>query len=122
MLRVISSLLALPAWFLHELTHAIVALPWAQRVGITFDVADQHPRAHIQWRDDESAPKAIAALAPFALGSASMLGLLALWISQGQPMSSSVELFAAGTVALMWWIIYTTPSAQDLSYLGDRNE
>lgn len=122
MLRLVSTLLALPAWMLHEVTHAIVALPWARRVAITFDVEDQHPRARIQWQDDETAPKAVSAMAPFIIGSSSMLGLLALWLLKGRPMSGSIEVFAAGTVALMWWIIYTTPSAQDLSYLGDQNE
>jgi len=119
-IRAAMALLTLPGFLLHELTHAVVAAPWARRVAVSLDLRTGHPRARIDWRCDDP-PKAASAIAPFAIGMAAMVGFFLLWVSAGMPMTSGVQQFAAVVVGIMQWIIYTTPSGEDLSYVrGDQ--
>jgi len=119
MLRVLLSLLTLPGYLLHELTHCAVAAPWARQVAVAVDLRTGHPRARIDWRSDDP-PKAASAIAPFLMGMAAMVGFLLLWASHGFPVTSGVQQFAVVVVGIMQWIIYTTPSGEDLEYIrGD---
>jgi len=112
--------LTLPAFVLHELLHCFAAAPWAQRVGVGIDLDVGQPRALIEWRDEETAPKAVAALAPAVVGSLLFLCGVGWWLRAGRPMPSGVTQSAATVIGLVWWLILTTPSSEDLSYLGGR--
>lgn len=61
--------LALPARVIHELLHALTALPWAERVQIELR-RDGNAAARIAWKDDQPPRYAIvlSALAPLFAG------------------------------------------------------
>lgn len=71
-------LVALPARVLHELLHALTALPWAERVQIELRPSGD-ARVRVRWR--EPPPRAVvvvSALAPLIAGVCA--ALTALWL------------------------------------------
>lgn len=116
MIRAAMALLTLPGYLLHELTHCLVAAPWADRIAVCMDLRTGHPSARIDWAGDDP-PKAASAVAPFFMGMAAMVGFLLLWLSAGAPINGGVTQFAAVVIGIMQWIIYTTPSGEDLQYI-----
>jgi hypothetical protein len=117
-------LLSLPATLAHELTHLLLALPWADESAIIFD--GRGPAHYVNWQD--SVPRSavvLASLGPTILGS--VVGLVGLVLMLQDPPAGR-ELVLAGGVAA-WWVIYVSPSPDDLDLYsaqdndnGDTNE
>lgn len=112
--------LAVPK-LLHELTHAAVAAPFAERVVVEIDVvggaALLSADTKVRWRDGASRLRlATTALGPSILGV--VVGGVTLWyaIATGwhppQTMANRLAFFAVAA----WWLIYTNP-VEDLSSL-----
>jgi len=118
MIRALLAVFALPATATHEAIHCLFAAPWARRVALVFDVQRGHPAAMIDWRNDETAPKAIAALAPFVVGILLGIGVLRWWLMTGTPLPRGASTAAAWLVIGVWWVILTTPSGDDLAFVN----
>lgn len=103
---------------LHELVHALVAAPAADRVIVEMDGFGAETK--IRWRDDISQWWIYAtALAPCLLGM--LVGGVALWtlVATGwRPPESLVLQFGAYGIAA-WWLIFTSP-VQDLGVVINR--
>ena len=93
---------------LHELVHATLAAPAADRVLVEMDGFGAV--THIDWRDDVSTWwQLLVVFGPSLLGMA--VGAVTLWIglSTGwSPPESDVLRLAAFAIAA-WWLIFTSP-------------
>lgn len=95
----------LPGVVAHELTHALVAKPWARTSLNWDDVA-----CEFDWRTGHPAPRLVAYIAPLVVGSALTVGSVAA--VTGQPgLTLSIGLAAYATVNLL---VYTVASLADL--------
>jgi len=99
---------------LHELTHAVIAAPGADRVVVEIDVVggDDLPSgtAHIRWRDGVSNLWLYAAaLGPSILGT--VVGGVILWVllTMGWDPPAGLVHQLAIFAGAAWWLIYTTP-------------
>jgi hypothetical protein len=102
--------MSLPATLLHELTHFLLALPWADQSAIIVD--DQGICHGVDWTDD--APRwaiILASLGPTFLGA--LVGIIGLWRLATVPPGGSREWLIAGALAA-YWSIYVAPSGDDL--------
>lgn len=109
-----------PATLAHELTHMLVALPWAVESAIIVD--ERGPAHYVRWDDDTPAWAVwLASLAPTLLGSAvGLIGLLRLLTA---PPATLNTWLLAGAIA-GYWTIYVAPSHddRDINPPGDTNE
>ncbi|WP_224332870.1 hypothetical protein [Haloprofundus halobius] len=110
-----------PAVPLHELTHALVALPWASNVETDLQRGDAEVR--ITWRDETPLWAVyLAHLAPMLVG----LGLVLVAVATiGVPSASSLEglgIHEAGLLLILAcnWAIYSFPSYEDRHPLGSK--
>jgi hypothetical protein len=112
--RATVALLTLPPTVAHELTHAVVSKPWADRQAIA-DPLSLRPTCQVWWR--EGAPQsavAFAALAPLILGV--LVGLAAIaWVFVEGRVPATAEDWLTTAVAAIWWGIYVSPSRSDLA-------
>jgi hypothetical protein len=103
-------LMSLPASMLHELTHFVLAQPWAEQSAIIWD--DQGLVHGVDWQPET--PRwaiVLASLGPTILGS--LVGLVGLWRLLTAPPATLNEWLIAGAIA-GWWTIYASPSPDDL--------
>lgn len=110
----------LPA-LLHELTHALVAAPWAERVTVSIDPGGSGAVCGIEWRDDApTLGQATAMIAPTLAGTTGA-AIGGVWlVEQGLPGSpTGLGLYA---VAVVGWAVYTGASARDLAELRQTTE
>lgn len=124
--RALWAALTLPGALLHELTHAIVAIPGADRVGIAVDPRGFDARCLVAWRDD--APRGViaaSALAPVAAGLLALAVAVWSWAAGVTTLPRSPAEWAWLSIVTMWWFVFVTPSASDLatargeSHVGD---
>jgi len=95
----------LPGVVAHELTHILVARPWA-RGAVDWDAI----ACELHWRSEHPAPRAAAHIAPLVGGYALGVGALAAVI--GQPgITIHAGLLAYASVN---WLCYTVASVADL--------
>jgi len=101
----------------HELVHAAVAAPAAERVIVEMDGLGAETK--IRWEDDVSRVWVYAAaLGPSLLGMAVGAVCLYFVVATGwQPPQSLVMQLAAYAIAA-WWLIFTSP-LQDLGVFLD---
>jgi hypothetical protein len=100
-----------PATLLHELTHMLLALPWAEESAIIVD--DVGVAHHVNWRQDTPMwAIVLASLGPTMLGS--VVGLVGLIQLVTTPPGTVTEWLLAGAIA-GWWTIYAAPSGDDLN-------
>lgn len=103
---------SLPATLAHELTHLLLALPWATESAI---VIDDVGAAHlVDW--EPGTPRwaiVLASLGPTILGS--IVGLVGLWLLVQSPPGTLNDWLLAGAIA-GWWVIYASPSPADLDF------
>jgi hypothetical protein len=105
-----------PAMVLHELTHALVAQPWAERSAVVFDGASA--AVHIEWSDDPPAwGVTLAHLAPTLLGT--LVGLIGLVQLATSPPTGLNQWLVAGAIAA-YWTIYVAPSGDDRTVRTDE--
>lgn len=107
-----------PVEFLHECTHVLWAVPWADQWEIVVGPAESDLSMHTVVDFDDDAPEwAIAAshLAPFVTGllGALVAGVLMLQGDVEGPVTSW-DLLVWSALA-MAWVMYTRPSAGDLA-------
>lgn len=98
-----------PATLLHELTHMLLALPWAEESAIIVDGDVGH---YVNW--SPTAPQwaiLLASLGPTLLGS--LVGVVGLYQLVTSPPGTVAEWLLAGAIA-GWWTIYAAPSGDDL--------
>lgn len=111
-------LTSLPPMLAHELTHFLLALPWAEQSAIVVD--DSGPFHGVDWTDD--APRAaivLSSLGPTFVGTiAGGIGLWHLWHS---PPSSARQWVLVG-VSAIWWSIYAAPSPADADIHGGKTD
>jgi hypothetical protein len=102
---------------LHELTHMLISLPWAERVTISVRVRSADAQAGVDWRKgaDEVPGWGIwlAAYGPALIG-----GLVGIWgvarlVGGGVPQEPRTLLLSG--VLAVWWAVYTLPSGDDKS-------
>lgn len=117
-------LLALPARLIHELLHAITALPWAERVQV--DILPQRggAQSRVQWR--ESPPPgvvALSALAPLIAGLLALSWALWLFATGALVAPSTVTGWALVAIMAAYMAMIAKPSPQDVRQArGDRDE
>lgn len=107
--------LALPATLAHEVAHVAVGSPWAERVAIEWHPRDGLATAHIEWQD--GAPdwaQAAAGIAPFVAGLVAAVMAVGVWLRSDIPAPSTAIGWSAWTIIAMWWVVFMTPSGQDL--------
>jgi len=108
---------SLPATLAHELTHMLLAAPWADETAVAWHA--DGVACFTNWTP--SAPRwaiVLASLGPTILGS--LVGIGGLWQMLTAPPSSSRELLITAAIAA-WWVIYTTPSGDDLDIHNPDN-
>jgi len=107
----VSRIVSWPATLLHELTHMLLAVPWAAESAIIVD--EDGPACYVTWAT--SAPRwgiVLASLGPTLLGA--IVGVLGLWqLATSPPGSLNQLLLSAGIAA--YWVIYVAPSEDDLA-------
>lgn len=114
-IRSVANVAVYPSAVAHELTHAAVAVAWAERMDI-----DLHPLAggygvNIQWRDDvERWQIALVSLAPFIAGMVALAVTLVLWVAGGAGLPTSGTGLAKLSIVAMWWVLYVVPSSADV--------
>jgi len=103
---------------LHELTHFLLALPWAEESAI---IADQQGLAHgVTWTDD--APTwaiVLASLGPTFLGA--LVGVVGLFRLVTQPPATMNQWLLSAAIA-GYWVIYASPSGEDLDIYDNNSE
>lgn len=105
--------LTAPIRILHELTHVLAALPWAEEWQIIIEPG--YAEARVAW--DEHTPGwgvAIASLAPALVGALLASVVLVSALLEGFPLPATAEAglwWALGGVA---WALYAAPSPGDL--------
>jgi hypothetical protein len=106
----VASAASWPATLLHELTHFLLALPWADENAI---IRDEGGVAHYcSWGEDVSAWSVwLVSLGPTLLGS--VVGVIGLWRLVSAPPGTAGEALVAAAIA-GYWIIYVVPSGDDL--------
>jgi hypothetical protein len=104
-----------PPVVLHELTHALLAQPWAERSGVVFDGADA--ALVVEWIDDPPVWGILLAhLGPLLIGlCAGSVGVWRLWVA---PPTSTAGWLLTGCIAA-WWLVFTMPSADDRNPQAD---
>lgn len=108
-----------PSVPLHELTHALAALPWASNIDASLIRDD----AQVDVTLPEGTPLwavYLVSLAPTLVGLGLLLGLIALF---GVPSVSALSGFAIHELGLLVilalnWVIFTYPSRGDRRPLG----
>lgn len=109
--RALASIVTLPPAIAHEATHAVAALPWAERVGVVIEPTDLDAAVGVDWREDAPGWASwVVGYAPLVLGLC--VGVAALWriVTEGVPAGTDL---AYAAILGCWWAIYAWPSADD---------
>jgi hypothetical protein len=112
--------ISLPTTMLHELTHWLVGLPWADESAIFYET-DGYGFGHgVNWGDDVPtwAP-IVTSLAPTLLGA--LVGLIGLWRLFVAPPDGFTEL-ATAAIASLYWGIYCLPQGDDLDIYSNDGD
>lgn len=111
--RRIAALASLLPALAHELTHAIAAAPWAERVTVGVSLEDGDAVCGIDWREGAPAfAKRVAFLAPTLAGTAGAAYGAVYLAEHGLPGSPTGTLLFA--LAVVGWLVYSFASARDL--------
>lgn len=115
-LQSITNVVVWPSTVAHELTHAVVAWPWADRVDLTVTRPAGENSVHIDWREGVARWQvAVASLAPFLTGILALVGALVLWVAGGFALPESGVGLAKLAIVAMWWTLYVIPSPDDIA-------
>jgi len=116
LVRIWVALVTLPPTFVHEVVHAAAAAPVSSRVAIAFDTTGLDAEA-AWWYRNEDVPQWVeraVLLCPHIVGIIVGITVAALWAANGFVLPSSAVEVTGWSVALIWWLIFTAPSAVDL--------
>jgi len=117
------ALLALPATLAHEVTHALASVPWAKQLALVIEPSSGRAVVRVDWRESAGAwGRRVAALAPFAGGLLAGLVALYLWIRNGAAAPENGTQMAKWCLFSVYWLIYMTPSADDLATARGGND
>jgi hypothetical protein len=107
------SAMTLPATLAHEVVHAALAAPWAERVGIVIQPRNVDAGCAIDWRDGvPNWAVALAAYGPALVGV--VLGIASLgWLALGGSWSSTPRGWLVRALLAVWWVVFTLPSGAD---------
>jgi hypothetical protein len=113
LLELLTSAFTWPAFLLHELAHAAVATPGAERVSVEDPVGT--PSVRVEWREDASGWLIVlSAYAPLLSGIvAGGLGVAWMLVS-GLPAPETARQWAVVGVGAIWYAIYVMPSPSDV--------
>lgn len=115
-LQSITNIVVWPSTVAHELTHAVVAWPWAKRVDVNVTRPAGENYVAIDWRDGVTRWQvAVASLAPFLMGILALVAALILWVAGGFSLPESGVELAKMAIVAMWWVLYAVPSADDVA-------
>jgi hypothetical protein len=113
-IRLISTLVTLPATLLHELTHVLASLPWANEIRVRLRPRTGEARAAIQY--PPATPDwliRLHELSPAILGLIGGMILAGWWVTTGDPMPDSL----IGKVGMLYvsysWALYAVLGAAD---------
>lgn len=113
--RTLWVILTLPATILHELAHAVVAMPAAEQVGIAIEPRGCEAHCLVAWREDASRFVIIAsALAPPLAGLLAAGVAVWQWTAVGGPTPRSVTEWALLSIVATYWWVFVTPSPDDI--------
>jgi hypothetical protein len=102
-------IVSFPTTLLHELTHWLTGLPWADESAIFYENGFGHVT---NWGDDVPAwAPVVTSLAPTLLGA--LVGVIGLWQLFASP-PSDFESLATAAIASLYWGIFTLPQGDDL--------
>lgn len=103
---------SLPAAIAHEVAHAVVALPWAEEVSVSFDGGGR-ARCHVSWAGDGPPGYAslLAAYAPLWIGGVLALVLFVTLLSGPLPQSLSDWLILSTAGA--YWMVFVGHDPRD---------
>lgn len=115
------ALLTAPPAIAHEVTHAAVAVPWADKVYVRGVTRFHGAAVLFDWPDDVPwwAP-VLASLAPFLAGCVG--GVVALWlfVSSGLDPPTTAMRVAQWSIIAAWWSVFAIPSRADLATANDH--
>jgi len=108
----LAALASLPAALAHELSHALVALPWAEEVSVSFD-GEGGAQCHVVWRDDGPPEYAslMAAYAPLWIGMP--VGVLGLWALATGSLPQTLQDWLVPSVAAGYWVVFIAHDPRD---------
>jgi hypothetical protein len=117
-------LLVLPARLVHELLHAVAALPWARRIQLDILPQRGDAVARVAWRGEPPhAVVALSALAPLLAGLIAAGAAVGLLVSGAVSAPSTVRELALLAIGAAYVGLVAQPSARDLQRArGDRDE
>lgn len=105
--------------FLHELTHAVVAVPWVETIGLIL-----YPRIEIavEWRDSTPGWAIVLShYAPLFLGVS--MGIVSiLYVLYSGYIPDDLTSWIVVSMLAVWWVIYTAPSKKDRTTEVEKND
>ena len=101
---------SLPAALLHELSHALVALPWADAVAVQFD-GSGGAACEVSWEDPPDYAVLLAAYAPLWLGT--VVGAIGLWSFVTGPQPQSLNDWLLSGALAGYWVVYVAHDPRD---------
>lgn len=116
LLQSITNVVVWPSTVAHELTHAVVAYPWADSIDVNVTRPAGENAVYIDWREGVARWQvAVASLAPFLMGIVALVAALVLWVTGGFSLPTSGVELAKMAVVAMWWALYMVPSPDDVA-------
>jgi len=114
----LAALASLPAALAHELSHALVALPWAEEVSVSFD-GEGAAQCHVVWRDDGPPEYAslMAAYAPLWIGG--LLGAAMFGALLTGPLPETLVEWLIVSTAGAYWTVFIAHDPRDRGRRGD---
>lgn len=114
--RTFALVITYPATLAHELTHAIAAKPWAERLEIDLNPFDGDYGVTVHWREDAPGKQVVmASIMPFVAGMVALAGALVMWVLDGFTLPTSGVGLAKLSIVAMWWVLYVVPSPADVN-------
>lgn len=117
-------LLVLPARLLHELLHAVTALPWARRVQVDILPQRGDAVARVAWRGDpHQAIVAFSALAPLLAGLIAAGAAVGVLVTGSVDAPETVTGLATLSIIAVYIALVAQPSAADIQQArGESDE
>lgn len=110
------ALLSLPPTLAHELTHAVVSLPWARELALVIEPRGAAASVYVDYYDSVPSWAVVAAhYAPLVIGSLLGAAAGAWWLLTAQQAPTTAVGWAKLSIALSAWWVYVTPSRADIS-------
>lgn len=105
------SVASLPAAILHELAHAVVALPFADAVSVEF-AADGRATCHVDWSDPPDWGLLLTAYAPLWLGASVAVAGGWAWLTGAWSPETTREWLLSAALA-GYWVIFVAHDPRD---------